>query len=191
MSRRAGILTVIIAGSLWGLSEIFLGDVFYMFHIPMRAAALTAVGLAVLVTSRMLYDRPGTSIAAGLLAGALRCLVPKLYICHFVAIGLEAAAFDMSWTVLRAGQKNSVKRAWLASAMGAYTGFLAFGLVGAYGFGFGRWVEAGVVGILRWTLRSGTVSSLILLGLAPLGVYAARRLVRSVRAPSPTRRSSS
>jgi len=176
MSKRAGILVVVAAGGLWGLSEMFLGDVFYMFRIPMRAASLTAAGLALLVISRMLFDRPGTSIAAGLLAGAMRCLVPKLYICHFIAIAIEAAAFDAGWTALRAGRRDSLRRAWLAAAIGAYTSFLAFGFVGAYGFGFGRWVEAGVGGILSWTLSSGTVTSLLLLGLVPLAVYVARRL---------------
>lgn len=176
MSKRAGILVIIAAGGLWGLSEIFLGDVFYMFRIPMRAASLTAVGLAFLVAGRILFDRPGTSIAAGLLAGAMRCLVPKLYICHFVAIAIEAFAFDASWTALRAGRTHSMKRAWLSAAIGAYTGFLAFAFVGAYGFGFGRWLESGLSGILSWTLRSGTVTSLLLLGLVPLGIYIARRI---------------
>lgn len=184
MSKRAGILVVIAAGGLWGLSEMFLGDVFYTFHIPMRAASLTAVGLAFLVISRMLFDRPGTSIAAGLLAGAIRCLVPKLYICHFIAIAIEAAAFDAGWTALKAGRTRSLKRAWLAAAIGAYTSFLAFGFVGAYGFGFGKWVEAGLGGILSWTLRSGTVASLLLLGLVPLGIYVAVRLKRgTTKAP--------
>ena len=181
MSKRAGIIVVIAAGGLWGLSEMFLGDVFYMYHIPMRAASLTAVGLAFLVIGRMLFDRPGSSIAAGLLAGAIRCLVPKLYICHFIAIAIEAAAFDAGWSALKAGRQKSLKRAWLASAIGAYTSFLAFGFVGAYGFGFGRWVEAGVGGILSWTLRSGTVSSLLLLGLVPLGVYCAGRIRKGFR----------
>jgi thiamine transporter ThiT len=181
MSKRNGMVVIIAAGCLWGLSEIFLGDVFYMFRIPMRSASLTALGLAFLVAGRTLFDRPGTSIAAGLLAGTMRCLVPKLYICHFVAIAIEAFAFDASWTALRAGRTGSLKRVWLSAAIGAYASFLAFAFVGAYGFGFGRWVEAGLTGILSWTLRSGTVTSLLLLGLAPLGVYAARRILQLSR----------
>jgi hypothetical protein len=185
MSKRAGIVVVIAVGAVWGLSETFLGDVFYMFHIPMRAASLTALGLAFLVVGRMLFDRPGSSIAAGLLAGAIRCLVPKLYICHFVAITIEAFAFDMSWTALRAGRTQSLRRVWVSAVIGAYTSFLAFGLVGGYGFGFEKWVEAGLAGILSWTLRGGTVTSLLLIGLVPLSAYAATRMKRGIqRAPS-------
>jgi hypothetical protein len=176
MSRRAGILVVIVTGGIWGLSEIFLGDFFYMFHVPMRAALLTAVGLALLVAGRVFFDRPGSSIAAGLFAGAMRCLVPNLYICHFIAIAIEACAFDVSWTALRAGRTRSLRRAWLSAAIGAYTSFIAFGTVGAYGFGFGRWVEAGMSGILSWSLRSGSLTCLVLIGLVPASLYVARRI---------------
>ncbi len=182
MSRRAGVIVVIAAGVTWGLTEVFVGDVFYRFQIPMRAASLTALGLAMLVTARLIYDRPGTSLAAAVLAASIRCLVPKLYICHLVAIALEGAAFDLSWSALRAGEKHSLRRAWLSAATGAFVGFFSFGLVGAYAFGFRRWVEAGLPGIVGWGLRSGAFSSLLLLGLVPLATLAARKIASTVPA---------
>ena len=178
MSKRAGLIVVVAAGVLWGLSEIFLGDVFYRFHIPMRAASLTAIGMMLLVVSRYIYDRPGSSIAAALIAGALRCLVPKLYICHFLAIAFEGVALDASWTALRAGEANSLKKAWFSAAIATYAGFAAFGFLGAYVFGFGRWVQAGPAGILLWALRSGTFASILLIGLVPVAALIARRLVQ-------------
>jgi hypothetical protein len=199
MSKRAGILVIVAAGAIWGLSEIYLGDLFYVLHLPLRAAPLTALGLAFLIVGRLLFDRAGSSIAAGLVAGAMRCLVPKLYICHFVAIAIEAFAFDMSWTALRTGRSRSLMRVWLSAAVGAYTSFVAFGLVGAYGFGFGRWVEAGLGGTFLWALRGGTVAALLLVGLVPLvsrvEVYefplrSIRRIREAlVRRPSPNQRS--
>lgn len=167
MSKRAGLIVVVAAGVLWGLSEIFLSDVFYMFKIPMRGASMTALGLMLLVIARFAYDRPGSSTAAALLAGALRCLVPKLYICHFTAIALEGFAFDASWTALRAGEKNSLRRAWLSASIATFVGFAAFGFLGAYVFGFGRWEAAGPAGIMAWTLKSGAFASVLLLGLVP------------------------
>jgi len=178
MSRRAGIVAVVAAGVIWGLTEVFVGDVFYRFHLPMRGASLTALGMAILVMARFLYDRPGTSVAAALIAASLRCLVPKLYICHFIAIALEGAAFDISWSALVAGRGRSLRRAWASSASGAFAGFLSFGFTGAYAFGFGRWVEAGPVGIIAWSARSGAFSSLLLLGLVPLAALVAARLAR-------------
>jgi hypothetical protein len=177
MSKRIGVLVFVAVGLLWGLSEIFLGDVFYRFQIPMRAAVLTAIGMALLAVGRLVFDRPGTSLAASVIAGALRCLVPKLYICHMVAIALEGCVFDVSWSALKVGQTRSLRRAWLSAAIAAYVGFLSFGFVGAYGFHFGRWVAAGPGGIVAWALRSGTVSTVLLIGLVPLAVLAARKLV--------------
>jgi hypothetical protein len=185
MSRRTGVAVVILAGVVWGLVEVFAGDVFYKFHIPMRGASLTALGLAILVAGRMIYDRPGTSLATAAIAGAIRCLVPSLFICHMVAITLEGAALDLSWTAMRAGEKHSVKRAWLSATIGAFAGFFSFGLTGAYVFGFGRWVEAGLTGIAAWTLRSGAFSSLLLLGLVPLAALAVRGIAALI--PSKTK----
>jgi hypothetical protein len=182
MSRRAGIIVVIVAGVVWGLTEVFVGDVFYRFHVPMRAASLTALGLAILVMARLVYDRPGSSLAAAILAGAIRCLVPKLFICHMVAIALEGAALDLSWSAMRAGEKHSLRRAWLSAAAGAFVGFFSFGLVGAYAFGFRRWVEAGLPGIATWSLRSGAVSSLLLLALVPAAALAARKIASAAPA---------
>lgn len=182
MSRKAGIIAVVVAGVVWGLTEVFVGDVFYRFHVPMRAASLTALGLAILVMARLIYDKPGTSLAAAILAGAIRCLVPKLFICHMVAIALEGAALDLSWSAMRAGEKHSLRRAWLSAAIGAFVGFFSFGLVGAYAFGFRRWVEAGLPGITTWSLRSGAASSLLLLALIPLAALAARKIASAAPA---------
>ena len=188
MSRKTGIIVVAAAGVVWGLTEVFVGDVFYRFHVPMRAASLTALGLMILVVARLIHDRPGTSLAAALIAAAIRCLVPKLYICHMVAIALEGCALDLSWSALRAGERNSLRRAWLSSAIAAFAGFFSFGLVGAYAFGFRRWVEAGLPGIATWSLRSGGFSSLLLLALVPLAALAARRITSAAHGKAEARR---
>ena len=183
MSKRAGLVVIIAAAILWGLSEIFLGDVFYKFHIPMRAASMTAIGLMLLTIGRFAYDRPGSSTAAALLAGAMRCMVPKLFICHFTAIALQGFVFDASWTALRAGAKNSLRRAWISASIATFVGFAVFGFLGAYVFGFGRWVAAGPLGILAWTMKSGAFASVILLGLVPVAGKIAEYLARRQVAP--------
>jgi hypothetical protein len=183
MSKRAGLVVIIAAAILWGLSEIFLGDVFYRFNIPMRAASMTAIGLMLLTIGRFAYDRPGSSTAAALLAGGMRCLVPRLFICHFSAIALLGFVFDISWTLLHTGEKCSLRRAWVSASIATFFGFAAFGFLGAYVFGFGRWVAAGPSGILAWTARSGALASVILLGLVPVAGKVAAYLARKQVAP--------
>jgi hypothetical protein len=113
----------------------------------------------------------------------MRCLVPRLFICHFSAIALLGFVFDISWTLLRAGEKHSLRRAWLSASAAAFFGFAAFGFLGAYVFGFGRWVAAGPIGILAWTAKSGAFASVILLGLVPLAGKIAAYLARKQVAP--------
>lgn len=179
MSLRHRIVVIASAGILWGLSEIFIGDVFYHYHIPMRGGSLTALGITILIISRLLYDRFGTSTGIGLIAGGLRCLVPKVYICHMVAITLEAFAFDTAWAALRAGKRKSIRRIWLTSLIGIYSGLFAFGLLSIYVFKFGKWVAGGITGSAVWTLRSGSFSGLLLVGLTPLAMLIAERLERA------------
>jgi hypothetical protein len=194
MCGKRGLTIILVAGALWGLTEIFVGDLFYKFHVPFRSAALTSLGITVLIVARLVLDKPGTSLAAGLVAAGLRCLVPKLYICHAVAITVEACAFDGAWTALRAGEKGTLRRIWLTNAAAVYSGFLCFGLVGLYHFGFGRWVEAGLGGVIQYSLRSGTISSLLLVPLTALAAMSARNLrghlgyTQVKRLPSPNQR---
>lgn len=183
MSRKAGLLVILLTGLVWGLSEIFVGDVFYKFHVPFRSGSLTAIGMALLVVSRMVYDRPGSSLGAGVLAGLIRCLVPKVYLCHLVAIALEGCAFDATWTALRAGERQTLRRAWITGAVAVYTGFLAFGFASIYLFRFEKWVAGGVTGTLVWTLKAGSFGVGLFLVLAPLALVAGRKL--ATRLPHP------
>ncbi len=181
MSKKAGLLVMLLTGLVWGLTEIFLGDVFYKFHMPFRAGALTAVGMALLVIARMAFDKPGSSLAAGVLAGGIRCLVPKVYLCHLIAIGLEGCAFDATWTALRAGEKQTLRRAWVAGAIAIYSGFLAFGAASIYLFKFQRWVADGMAGVGAWTLKSGSFSLAVFIVLTPIALKAGRSI--AARAP--------
>jgi len=175
MSKKTGLLLIVLTGAVWGLVEIFLGDVFYKFHVPFRSGTLTAIGMGLLFTARMVYDRPGSSLGAGVLAGAFRCLVPHVYVCHAIAIAIEGCAFDVTWSALRAGERQTLRRGWLAGAVAIYSGFFAFGLASLYLFKFGKWMESGLAGVGQWTLTSGSIALAIFVALAPLAMLAGRK----------------
>lgn len=180
MSKKAGALVIVLTGLAWGLAEIFLGDVFYKFHVPFRSATLTGLGLCLLIIGRLTFDRPGSSLAAGVLAGLIRCLVPNVYICHAVAIAMEACAFDLTWSVLRAGERQTLRRAWLAGAIAIYSGLLAFGAVSLYWFRFGKWVAGGLPGVGLYALKSGSFAVAVFVVLSPVAVWAGRRLTARI-----------
>lgn len=181
MSKKAGLLVILITGLVWGFVEIYVGDVFYKFHIPFRSAILTAIGMGLLVMARRIFDKPGSSLAAGVIAGVLRCAVPKVYICHMVAIAIEGCAFDVTWTVLRAGERQTLRRAYLAGAIAIYSGLFAFGLAGIYWFKFGKWVTGGLSGVGMYCLKSGSFALAVFIILAPIALTVARGL--SARVP--------
>jgi len=181
MSRKASALVIVITGLVWGLTEIFLGDAFYRFHVPFRSATLTGLGLCLLIIGRLTFDRPGSSLAAGVLAGLTRCLVPNVYICHAAAIAMEACAFDLTWSALRAGERQTLRRAWLAGAVAIYSGLLAFGVVSLYWFKFGKWVAGGLPGVGLYALRSGSFAVAVFIILSPIAVWAGRSI--SARIP--------
>jgi hypothetical protein len=188
MSRKVGLLIILLTGLAWGLAEIFLGDVFYKFHMPFRSGSLTAVGMALLIISRMVYDRPGSSLGAGVVAGAIRCLVPKIYLCHLVAISLEGFTFDLLWSALRAGERQTLRRAWVAGTIAIYSGFLAFGAASIYLFKFQKWVAGGMTGVGAWTLKSGSFGVALFIVLAPIALKAGRLLAaRGQRRPAESR----
>jgi hypothetical protein len=183
MSKKAGLLIILLTGLVWGIGEIFVGDLFYRFHMPFRSASLTAVGMALLVISRLVYDRPGSSLGAGVVAGIIRCFVPKVYLCHLVAIALEGCTFDLVWSTLRAGERQTLRRAWVTGTIAIYSGFLAFGAASIYVFKFQKWVAGGMTGVGAWTLKSGSFGVALFIVLTPIALKVGRSLAR--RAPSP------
>jgi thiamine transporter ThiT len=180
MSKKTGALVIVLTGLVWGVTEIFLGDVFYRFHVPFRSATLTGLGLCLLVIGRLALDRPGSSLAAGVLSGFIRCLVPKVYICHAVAIAMEACAFDLTWSLLRAGERQTLRRAWLSGAVAIYSGLLAFGVVSLYWFKFGKWVAGGLPGVGLYALKSGSFAAVVFIVLSPLAVWAGRQVTARI-----------
>ncbi len=176
MNKRTKILAVVLAGITWGLSEIFIGDLFYKFHLPYRSASLTALGFAFLIGARLVVNRRGTSLGATAIAALIRGLVPNVYLCHLVGILLEGCAFEVSWTLLVRQEVHSRRRIWLASSIAAIAGFFIFGLASAYYFGFGKWVDRGVFGLVEFALRRGIASSILLAGLVPLIALAEKKI---------------
>ena len=85
MNRSEAIVTIIAAGSLWGLFEI----------VPMPTGILCAIGIFFLVLARKMVNLPGTST----LIGAIVCLF-KMYSSHFMmcqtaGVMTLAVSFDL------------------------------------------------------------------------------------------------
>jgi hypothetical protein len=96
MKLFAGIL---VFGSLWGFSEIFIGSMLKDAGLPYGAIMTGFFVLTFLVLSRMFYKQPGMQLGMGVVAGALRLFNPfaGCHLCSALAIMAEGAIFEAIW----------------------------------------------------------------------------------------------
>jgi hypothetical protein len=96
MKYLAGIL---VFGSLWGFSECFIGSSLSEAGFSSGAIMTGVFAIFFLVSSRMLYKKPGMQLGIGLVAGGLRFFNPFVgcQLCSALAIMAEGAIFEMIW----------------------------------------------------------------------------------------------
>lgn len=96
MKIFAGIL---LFGSLWGFSEIFIGSALTDIGLPTGAIMTGFFALTFLVFSRMFYKQAGMQLGMGVIAGALRLFNPfaGCHLCSALAIMAEGAIFEIIW----------------------------------------------------------------------------------------------
>jgi len=96
MKIFAGIL---LFGSLWGFSEIFIGSALTDIGLPAGAIMTGFFALTFLVFSRMFYKQAGMQLGMGVIAGALRLFNPfaGCHLCSALAIMAEGAIFEIIW----------------------------------------------------------------------------------------------
>lgn len=158
--KRASLLTILVLGTLWGVSEVFLGEALYAARIPHAAVPLNLVALCVLAAARALLPQAGTSTAIGLTAAGYKAaamyssfLGSPIFLCHVLGIIATAAAFDMVFSVAPRLNKS------IAAIAVAFAGYASFALLITYVFRYGPWVAGGGDKVLRHILVGGGLAA--------------------------------
>jgi hypothetical protein len=90
---------ILVFGSLWGISECYIGS--YLYEVGLSSGAIMTGVFAIifLVSSRMIFKKPGMQLGIGLVAGSLRLFNPFVgcHICSALAIMAEGALFELIW----------------------------------------------------------------------------------------------
>jgi len=173
--KRNILWTVVIFGTLWGLSEAMLGGWLYAHDVPYASVPLTVIGLGLLCVARALCDRPGTSAAIGAVAMLFKFLNLPFFACHIAAIFLLGASFDLCVSLVpRRGRVPAV-------AAGVYLGYLSFGLIITYVFRYSRWPEGGMMKILHYVGVGGSMAAVASAALSPLWFALGRRMREELR----------
>ena len=61
MKKFRPILWLFLFGSIWGMNEVFLGEILYTNEVQHSSVILTVMALFLLAVSRGMIDKPGHS----------------------------------------------------------------------------------------------------------------------------------
>lgn len=121
---------ILIFGSLWGFSEVFVGSGLYEIGLPSGAIMTGIFAMMFLVMSRMLYRQPGMQLGMGLVAGGLKLFNPFIACntCSAFAIMAEGAIFELIWYKLSFDSIEVIRT--MQVSMGIITGYCVY--IGGY-----------------------------------------------------------
>ena len=119
-------------GALWGLIEMILGTYLHLVQFPLRGALMAALGAVLLCAARLQVDRPGATLAAGVVAAAVRLLsIGAFKLGPVAGIAIESAVVEAVLTMLGCGRAQFVLACALACLEGIphffVTNWLFFG----------------------------------------------------------------
>jgi len=168
MNKRV-MLGILFFGTLWGVSEVFLGEALYGAHLRWASVPLCVVALVVLTLARVHFPRPGVATAiAGCaalykaVAMAATLIDTPFYACHLLGIVALGAAYDLVFSLL--GRRHPAVGAVAAT----YLGHIAFAVLIAYVFRYQPWVRGGLAKVVRYVGINGTATAVLGGVLVPL-----------------------
>lgn len=170
--KKEHILGILFFGGLWGISEAVLGDALYSANVPYASVPLTVIGFVLMAAARVYFPQIGTATLVAACAMLYKFLNAPFFACHLLGILLTGACYDLFFSVLK------IKSRSLSVTAAVYLNYVLFALMITYVFRYEHWVQAGIAGVLRHILISGSMAAL---GCALL-VPASFRLGRQIKA---------
>ncbi len=158
--KKTTILGILFFGTLWGVSEVFLGEMLYRPGFRYASVPLTIIALGVLSVGRAYFPQIGSSMAIGCCAALYKCVAmlcaiagTPFFPCHLLAVVLIGLAYDVVFSTLP-------KRNKAACAVAAtYMSYVLFALAITYVFRYRPWVAGGMVKVLRYVGISGSLAA--------------------------------
>jgi hypothetical protein len=127
--NKLRILTGILAfGSLWGLSESYIGSTLNDIGLPSGSLMTGIFALSFLLLTRIIYKQPGMQLGMGLVAGTLKLFNPLVTGCHLcsgIAIISEGLIFESIW-IFVSNDLNQLKSFNNQISLGIITASLMF-----------------------------------------------------------------
>jgi hypothetical protein len=168
------LVVVLLAGSLWGITEAAGGEFLYANGVGQASILLSLVALGILALTRFLVPMRGSSLAIALVAIGYRFLNVGFNACHLGAILCLGGVFEITASWLGAQRLDRRAAQFVLGAVTGVVGFALFAGIMAYGVKDAFWV--GVPMKVATHLLSGLVVGTAGLALVPLMHRASHRV---------------
>ena len=161
-------------GSIWGMNEVFLGEMLYRDEVLNSSVILTVMALFILSISRAMINKPGSSALIGSFAVLFRFANTAPSYCHLLGIFVLGLTFDVFATLLIKKDEKAPIKWGLAGGTSAFGNNALFALLITYVFRYEYWVVGGFSKVSQHILVSGSINALLAAFLVPLGFLIGR-----------------
>ena len=169
MKKFKPIMWLFLFGSIWGINEVFLGEILYLNEVAQSSVILTVIALFILAVSRGMINKPGSSTLIGAFAVLFRLANTAPSYCHLLGIFLLGATFDLFSSLWLKNEEKSPIKWGLMGAASAFVNNAIFALMITYIFRYEYWVVGGMAKVSDHIFISGSISALLAAFLVPLG----------------------
>jgi len=171
MFRIKKFIWLLLFGSLWGISEVFVGGVLYGAMVPRASVYLSVWAVFMLAVARGMFNKPGTSTAISIIAALYKLVNTSPFFCHICGILFLGIAFDLAASLLMKDQSRVSYRSVLAGVAGAYGGHALFAIFVTYIIRYEYWAGEGLPKVLDHIFVNGSLTAVFSILAFPLGQW--------------------
>jgi len=165
MSTARKILLILLVGSIWGMLEVLVWDMWHLQGWSHASIPLAIVALFCLAGARRILGVTGSSLAIALVACLYKFASVAFFACQVTGVLTLAVTFEaVAWLTKRYLGEENQTRPYLLGLLTVYPAFFAFAFLSAFVILVPYWAEAGwarVLPYLGWSAVAATIGSTI------------------------------
>jgi len=166
---------VLLFGSLWGMNELFTGELLSSRGVPHYSVILAAWAFFILAVARGVWNKPGSSTMIAAVATLFKLANTAPFICHLAGIFLLGVGFDIVASLLLKKENRITLRSVMTGILGAYAGYSLFAIIITYVIRYHIWVEGGLPKIVNHIFVGGSFAALAAAIVVPVGLLIGRQ----------------
>ena len=163
-------LGILFFSSLWGSSEVMLGDFLYRSNFPLASVPLTIIAFIILTIAKIYLPQRGSATFIASIAMLYKLLNAPFFACHLLAIFLLGVSYDLVFS------SPKIKSKAILGLVATYFGYTLFAFIITYIFRYHYWIGEGFVKIVRYVGIGGTLAALANSVAVPISFNLGQRL---------------